>query len=243
MKHEGTPPAQSRRPALAGLASGRTQFNPPSPGDGLVPNRLLITTEILLVIVAPLLILYLRGNWRLRSTVPCLLLIPVLWYLTYAPLHELSHVAGTYLAGGRVIDYKLMPRFWAGEFEIAWITPVGLTRPWQKLAMSGAPYVLDLACILAGMSVLRRRASANAFIVGLVFMLLCLRPAFDFVCESVSFLDGFRGDLYNMQAIVGGPAIWSFIVTSVGLSLVAILTIVRRHAGGPGNEPINSGGR
>jgi hypothetical protein len=205
-----------------------------------VQNRLLITAEILLVVVTPLIVLYSKGNWRLRSTITCLLLIPVLWYLTYAPLHELSHVAGTYLAGGSVIDYKLIPRFWAGEFEIAWITPVGLTHPWQKLAMSSSPYVADLACIVAGMRILRRRMSTNAFVVGLVLTLLCLRPAFDFVCESVAFLNGFRGDLYNMQAVVGKPAIWSFVLASLGLSLLSILTIVRRHAGFPEKEPINS---
>jgi hypothetical protein len=205
-----------------------------------VQNRLLITGEILLVVVTPLIVLYSKGNWRLRNTIPCLLLIPVLWYLTYAPLHELSHVVGTYLAGGSVIDYKLIPRFWAGEFEIAWITPVGLTHPWQMLAMSGSPYAADLACVVAGMSVVRRRVSTRASVVGLAFMLLCLRPAFDLLCESVAFLSGFRGDLYNMQAIVGGPAVWSFVLTSLGLSVLSILAIVRRYAGCPENEPINS---
>lgn len=203
-------------------------------------NRLLITAEILLVVVTPLIVLYSVGTWRLRNTITCLLLMPVLWYLTYAPLHELSHVAGTYLVGGSVIDCKLIPRFWAGEFEIAWITPVGLTRPWQKLAMSSSPYVCDLACIAAGLSVLRRWVSKHAFVVGLVFMLLCLRPAFDFVCESVAFLNGFKGDLYNIQATVGRPAIWSFVLTSLGLSLLSILAILRRYVGFPENEPINS---
>jgi hypothetical protein len=205
-----------------------------------VQNRLLITAEILLVVVTPLIVLYSKGNWRLRNTIPCLLLIPVLWYLTYAPLHELSHVVGAYVVGGSVIDYKLIPRFWAGEFEIAWITPVGLTHPWQKLAMSSSPYVADLACVVAGIIVIRRRVSTNAFVVGLVFMLLCLRPAFDFVSESVAFLNGFRGDLYNIQAIVGQPAIWSFVLTSLGLSLFSILTIVRRYVEFPDNEPIKS---
>jgi hypothetical protein len=52
-----------------------------------------------------------------------LLILPVVWYSTYARLHELSHAAGLYLVGGKVIDYKLIPRFWLGEFAGAWITP------------------------------------------------------------------------------------------------------------------------
>ena len=68
-------------------------------------NEFLITFEILFVVVAPLLVLYPKSNWPLRTTIPCLLSIPILWYLTYALLHELSHIAGTYLVGGTVADY------------------------------------------------------------------------------------------------------------------------------------------
>jgi len=52
--------------------------------------------EILLFLVIPLLVLYLKGNWPLRKVIPCLVVIPILWYFTYAPLHELSHAAGVY---------------------------------------------------------------------------------------------------------------------------------------------------
>ena len=75
-------------------------------------NYTLVTVEITLVIVAPLLFLYLRSSWPLRVIIPCLLSIPLLWYLTYSPLHELSHVVGTYLVGGTVTSIKLIPRFW-----------------------------------------------------------------------------------------------------------------------------------
>ena len=99
-------------------------------------SMLLVTLEILVTIVAPLLILYLRGRWPMRITIPCLLVIPVLWYLTYAPIHELSHVLGTYLVGGSVTEIKLIPSFWKGEFGRAWITPQGLRAPWQQLVMT-----------------------------------------------------------------------------------------------------------
>ena len=60
-------------------------------------NYLLYTCEILLVVVMPLLVLYLKGNWPLHKVIPPLVIIPVLWSFTYAPLHELSHAAGLYL--------------------------------------------------------------------------------------------------------------------------------------------------
>ncbi len=96
-----------------------------------MPNYLLSTCEILLVVVMPLIVLYLKGKWPLRKFIPALVIIPVLWYFTYVPLHELSHAAGTYLVGGKAIEYKLIPRFWLGEFSGGWATPSGY---YSKLA-------------------------------------------------------------------------------------------------------------
>ena len=162
---------------------------------------MLTTFEILLTIVTPLLVLYLRGRWPLRTVTACLCGIPVVWYLTYAPIHELSHALGTTLVGGKVVDVKLIPSFWEGQFAGAWVTYEGLGRSWP--AMTGAPYVIDVAFVVASLVVLRRRLSRNALVVGLLFMLLCLRPTFDLVCETVGFVGGFHGDLWHMQLTIG----------------------------------------
>src|SRR5512135_1387854 len=119
-------------------------------------NYLLYTCEILLFLVLPLLVLYLKGNWPLRKVIPPLVVIPILWYFTYAPLHELSHGAGVYLVGGKVIGYKLIPRFWLGEFARAWITPSGIPQRWQQLTMTAFPYLLDVVCFIVAIFVFRR---------------------------------------------------------------------------------------
>jgi hypothetical protein len=185
-------------------------------------NYLVNMCEILLVVVMPLLVLYLKGNWPLRKVIPTLVIIPVLWYFTYVPLHELSHAAGLYLVGGKAIDYKLIPRFWLGEFSGAWVTPSGITQSWQQLTSWAFPYILDIVCFVVAIFVFRRGSSRNPFFIGLAFMLLCLRPAIDFVFESIGFLSGWRGDLYNIQQIVGPFAIWSFILISIGLAVYSI---------------------
>lgn len=195
---------------------------------------LLVTLEILAVVVAPLLVLYLRGDWPLRRTVPCMVGIPVLWYFTYAPLHELSHVAGTYLAGGRVTYVRLIPPFWAGQFGRAWITPVGLKANWQWLTMTSAPYVLDVACVVAGFFLLHKRFVRRPFVLGFTFMLLCLRPAFDLVCETVALAMGGRGDLYHIEKTIGGFAVWSLLAASLAVSAFAIAAVLRRY--GKGSE-------
>src|SRR5690349_6534055 len=178
-------------------------------------NYLLYTFETLLVVVIPLLVLYIKGNWPLRKVISPLVILPILWYFTYAPLHELSHAAGVYLVGGKVITYKLIPRFWLGEFAGAWITASGITQSWQQLTMTTFPYMLDVVCFIVAIVVFRRGSSRNPFFVGLAFMLLCLRAACDFVFEPVAFLSGDRNDLYAIQQIVGPFAIYSFILISI----------------------------
>lgn len=194
-------------------------------------EHLLVTFEILVVVVMPLLFLYLRGRWPLRTSILCLLTLPILWYLTYAPLHELSHVVGTYLVGGKVIHIKLIPSFWLGEFGGAWITPVGITQSWQQLVILASPYILDVVSVVGGIVILRRGFSRNAFVVGFILMLLCLRPAFDLVCETIGFLSGFRGDLYHVELIIGSYMTWSFVLFSIGLSLLSTLIVLRRLVG------------
>ena len=196
-------------------------------------DPMLVTFEILVVVVTPHMVLYLRGSWPLRTSIPCLLAIPFLWYLAYAPIHELSHAAATYLVGGQVVYMKLIPRFWLGEFGRAWITPVGITEGWQQLVMTASPYILDVVCLTVVTFVLHRGFSKNAFVVGVVFMLLCLRPVFDFVCEPIAFLTGDRGDLFFIEGLIGSLLLCLLLLLSIGLSLFAIVSILRRFVGFP----------
>jgi hypothetical protein len=186
------------------------------------------TIEILFTIVLPLLMLYLKSNWPLRTVVLSLLCLPPLWYITYAPIHELSHVAGTYLVGGTVTDYKLIPNFWLGEFGRAWITTSGIPYDWHQLILTLAPYLFDLLCFAVGIRILRHGISKRPFIIGLVFMFLCLRPAFDFVCETVAFLMNDKGDFYHISQLSGGLFTWSFILFSLGLSIISIVIVLTR---------------
>ncbi len=194
-------------------------------------SLLLVTLETLVVIVAPLLILYLTGRWPMRIAIPCLLVIPVLWYLTYSPIHELSHVLGTYLVGGSVTEIKLIPSFWKGEFARAWITPQGLGALWQQLAMTSSPYVLDGLSVAVGFLALhRRRLIRRPFALGVALMLLCLRPAFDVLCETVAFALGGRGDLHHIAQATGYPTVWWSMALLFGLSLFTIARVLVESA-------------
>jgi hypothetical protein len=90
--------------------------------------------------------------------------------------------------------------------------------------MTAFPYLLDVVCFIVAIFVFWRGSSRNPFLIGLAFMLLCLRPAMDFVFEPLAFLSGDRNDFYAIQQIIGPFAIWSFILISIGLAVYSILS-------------------
>ena len=202
-------------------------------------NPLLVTFVVLLTVVAPLLVLYLRATRKPQTMVACMSTIPILWYFVYAPIHELSHLLGAYLVGGQIVEVKLIPRFWAGETGGAWIKSEGFTNQWSQLIMTISPYFVDLLSIALGAYVLQRKLTSNAFLIGFLFMLLCLRPTFDLVCETIGFATGFRGDLFHIALTVGGFATWAFIALSVAFSIYAIIVVIVRFKEFPQKAFVN----
>ena len=99
--------------------------------------------------------------------------------------------------------------------------------------MTISPYGFDLLSVAVGVYVLQRKLSRNAFLIGFLFMVLCLRPAFDFVCETIGFATGFRGDLFHIALTVGGFATWTFLALSIAFSIYAIIVVIGRLKGFP----------
>jgi hypothetical protein len=66
-------------------------------------------------------------------------------------------------------------------------------------------------------------------------MLLCLRPTFDLVCETIGFATGFRGDLFHIALTAGGFATWTFLALSIAFSIYAIVVVIERFKGFPQN--------
>lgn len=194
---------------------------------------LLVVLEILVVIVAPLLAWYRRGPWPPRTVAGGMALLAVLWYLTYAPIHELSHALATVLVGGRVMAIKLIPSFWEGTFAGAWVDSALLDRPWQQVAMLAAPYLLDVAALLVGLAVLRRRPPRGALRGGLLLVLLCLRPAFDLVTESVAYVRGAEADLWHIAWFTGGAGLWAVLLPALAVAVVGVVAVARSSPGAP----------
>ena len=152
--------------------------------------------EILAIIVLPLLVFYLRSKWPQKEIVIFLIVLPLLWYLFYAPIHELSHILGCIIVGAEIKDYRLFAHFWEGDFGFAYVDVAGgLGVNYKSLIILIAPYVLDFLSLILGYFMLIRYKTKNSFLAGLIFLFLCLRSAYDI-------FDNFLGIIYNHSDFV-----------------------------------------
>lgn len=60
-------------------------------------------------------------------------------------------------------------------------------------------------------------------------MLLCLRPTFDVVCETVGLATGARGDPWCLAQVVGYPVVWTSALGLIVLSVLVSLRVVLRR--------------
>lgn len=133
-------------------------------------------------ILLPLVLLYTRSHWPRRLWIPSAVVLPLLWFGTYGALHELSHLAGLILIGDRILEHHVIPRFWEGEFTVGWVqTQAPGAATWRYLLPGYSPYIRDIFFLSIGLLTLKAKRIRNPFLLGLVFVLLCLSPLFDIV--------------------------------------------------------------
>ena len=138
--------------------------------------------EILTIIVLPLLVFYLRSKWPQKEIVIFAIVLPLLWYLLYAPIHELSHMLGAAIIGASIKDYRLFAHFWEGDFGFAYVDIAGgLGTNFNSLIILVSPYILDFISLILGYFILKSYRIKNSFLAGLIFLFLCLRPTYDVI--------------------------------------------------------------
>ena len=92
--------------------------------------------------------------------------------------------------------------------------------------MTSAPYLLDGLSVAVGFFALRGGSLKHPFALGVALMWLCLRPAFDIVCETVAFALGRRGDLYHIAQWNGSPMVWVGMLILSGASVFAVARVL-----------------
>jgi hypothetical protein len=192
-------------------------------------NPFLRITEILVLVVLPLLIVYLRSSWSGKDIYVNVTVLPLLWYLFYAPIHESGHILGCIVVGADITDYRLFTHFWEGSFGFAYVdVQGGLGVNMHSFIILVMPYLLDLISIATGYYVLIHNKIKNPFLFGLVFLIFSVRPLYDLA-------DNFIGYFYNhsdfvLASQIAGPLIiFAYVILSVLTAITLILLLMQKY--------------
>lgn len=192
-------------------------------------NVYLRLIEILALIVLPLLVFYLRSKWPKKEIIILVTFLPLLWYLFYAPIHELSHILGCIVVGAEIKDYRLFAHFWEGDFGFAYVDIAsGFGTNFKSLIILISPYVLDFLSLLLGYIILSRYKTKNSFWTGLIFLFLCLRPAYDIIDNYVGIIYN-HSDFVLVIKIIGRFLVYSFGLITAGLAAYTIGKILQKY--------------
>jgi hypothetical protein len=81
----------------------------------------LVTIELALILVLPLIVFYQRRGVGYRLYLVYVISLYLIWFATYALLHEASHLFGSWITGARIGDYRLIPHFWEGDLKTGYV--------------------------------------------------------------------------------------------------------------------------
>lgn len=178
------------------------------------------TIELALLIVLPLIVLYRNSDYTLKFKVLCIVGLYIIWFLSYAFLHELSHLFGSWVMGTSITDYQLIPSFWNGDFRTAYINS-HFENESQAVVSLAMPYLRDIFFLIIGLLLLKRYPIRNFFVKGLFLVLFALSPLYDIINNYLGYLLFSNGDFGELNKSIGG-----LYANAFGVTLALIATII-----------------
>lgn len=193
---------------------------------------IITVVEIALLIMLPLVLFYRQSAWDFKTYLPSVVLIYIIWYFTYAPLHELSHILGVLIFNKTIFDYKLIPKFWIGEFGTAYIN-YDYKSDGKDFIIIILPYLRDMIFLIIGYFLIGKISSKKPFLIGLVIVIFLLSPLFDignnyfaYLLGSMNDFNAFRESSNNLISNLIGISFFS-------ISLISTFMIIRKLKGYP----------
>lgn len=192
-------------------------------------NPFLRVIEILALVVLPILILYLRSSWPQREVYINVIILPLIWYLFYAPIHELGHIFGCLIVGLEIKDYRLFSHFWEGSFGFAYVdVKEGFGENIRSFVSLIAPYVFDLISAVIGFYLLTRFKIRNSFLFGIVFLIFSVRPIYDLVDNFIGYFYS-HSDFVLANKIAGTLPVFGFVIFSLILAVILLLSLLKKY--------------
>jgi len=183
-------------------------------------NNIISALEIAVIIILPLIVFYKKNKIGAKTYVKNVILIYLIWYLTYAFFHEVSHLAGAWALGLNINDYQLIPKIWEGEFGNAYIS-TQYNNSIQEFITDVMSYFRDFILLIIGFVILKRFKISSVFLFGLTIVLLILSPLYDVFNNYFAFVLGYLNDFNGMSHYAG-----NFGAHTIGISITLVGLIV-----------------
>jgi len=198
-------------------------------------DKIIGTLGISLIIILPLIRFYQRSNWTKTQKLIGIIGLTILWFLIATPLHELSHMIGAKISGVKITDYQLLPRYWKGDFRMAYIKTDDETGI-QEFIIRTAPYFRDLIIAMIGFFVLKSKRITYSFITGFIFVFFLLNSVFDTAVNFLGYSIDKDGDLNGLSKLIGH--FWTYFIgiSIIGLTSVLTYRIFKIYKGFPIKE-------
>jgi hypothetical protein len=149
--------------------------------------------EIALLIMLPLILFYQRSIWTYKKYLPSIMIIYLIWYLTYALFHELMHLLGAWIFDKTVYEMKLIPKFWAGDLYSGFIRYDYKSDPTDFIIIL-LPYARDVILLGLGYLLIIKADIQKPFMIGLILVIMILSPLFDIGNNYFGYLLGSMND-------------------------------------------------
>ena len=175
--------------------------------------------EIALFLILPLIFFYQRSGLDWKRYVVLIVILYVVWYLTYALLHESMHMLGVVLVHKTIQSYQLIPHFWSGEFGTGYVN-YGFVGDKADLLVMMAPYIRDVLFAIVGYILYRKKIFATPFLVGLLLVIFVFSPLFDMANNYLAYVLGSRND-FNAMRVCSSPLV-PHVAGIVGLSVILL---------------------
>ncbi len=158
----------------------------------------LSVVEIALLIMLPLVLFYQRSSWTFKEYALNIVIIYLIWYVTYALLHELSHMLGALIFDKTIFGYKLIPKFWKGDFGVGYVN-YDYKSDAKDFVIILLPYLRDIIFLIIGYILLNKPRIKKPFLIGLVLVIFILSSLFDMANNYVAYLLGSMNDFNALK--------------------------------------------
>lgn len=183
-------------------------------------SNIISTIELALLIVFPLIIFYKKVNCTLKVKIISIIGLYTIWFLSYAFLHETSHLFGSWVMGTSISDYQLIPPLWKGDFKTAFVNS-HFESSSQAMVSLIMPYLRDILFLFIGFWILKRYTFKSLFFNGLILVIFILSPLYDIINNYSGYLFSSFGDFMEISKVIG-----IFFANLIGITFSAISTYI-----------------